>query len=274
MHDIIQLIRLKDWVKNFVIVLPILFSKNFFDLEKSLDVFFLFIIFCFASSIVYIFNDIIDCKDDKLNDLKIKIKPLARGSLSFKFSFSFIFFLVILLAFLLFYNQVIIFHIFLFFISNFFYNLLFKKIPFFDLLIISLGYIIRLDAGSKIIEVESSLLMIITVFSLSFFVISMKRYIEFNNNVPKESIKKYKKSILNLFILISLLFSLIFYSLFIYFKHIDLLITLPFSIFFLIRYYFKYKNKTILLPFDIIFNDYKLYTCIIVYFVLIFFIIY
>ena len=92
MHDIIQLIRIKDWVKNFVIVLPILFSKNFFDLEKSLDVFFLFIIFCLASSIVYIFNDIIDFKDDKLNDLKIKVKPLARGSLSFKFSYFIYFF--------------------------------------------------------------------------------------------------------------------------------------------------------------------------------------
>jgi 4-hydroxybenzoate polyprenyltransferase len=56
----IQLIRVKDWLKNFVIFFPIIFSNNMYSSEY-LKIFFLtFVIFSLTVSCIYILNDIVD----------------------------------------------------------------------------------------------------------------------------------------------------------------------------------------------------------------------
>ena len=85
-RSVIQLIRVKDWIKNIVIFFPIIFSNNIFLLENITNVLVSFFIFSLTTSSVYILNDILDYKDDKLHKLKRHIKPLASDSLSLNFS--------------------------------------------------------------------------------------------------------------------------------------------------------------------------------------------
>ena len=270
MIDIIQLIRIKDWLKNLIIFLPIFFAQMILNINNLIDLIYLFFIFSIASSIIYIINDIFDLKNDKLNLLKISIKPLARGSITILFAYKLLFFLSILLIILLFFYKIIIGHVFIFIFLNLLYNIFFKNIPIIDLVSISFGYVVRLDSGSKLIDVSSSFLIIITIFSLSFFVISMKRYIELNNGIIKHSLTYYNKKYLYILCIFSFIFSIIFYLLFIFFKNPNLFLTVPIAVYFLYRYFYKHINGSILSPIDILIKDWQLITLVGIFFLIMF----
>ena len=61
MKEYIKLIRVKHWIKNLLIFLPIFFSKNLGNQEKIISVIIGFISFSFVASSIYIINDIFDC---------------------------------------------------------------------------------------------------------------------------------------------------------------------------------------------------------------------
>ena len=73
--------RPHQWVKNLLLFGGLIFSKSLFDpvlLMKSVQGFFLF---CFASSAVYLLNDLRDIENDRLHPKK-RLRPLASGDLS------------------------------------------------------------------------------------------------------------------------------------------------------------------------------------------------
>ena len=134
-----------------------------------------FIIFSLITSIVYILNDIQDINYDKQHPVKKRLKPLANGSLSVFFAINLIILLVILISFLLLYESTILIIVIFYLIFNLSYTYFLKQIPFLDILIISIGYILRVESGSKVIEVQSSLLMLCSIFFLSMFIMINKK---------------------------------------------------------------------------------------------------
>mgnify|MGYP001369389999 FL=1 len=74
-------IKLKNWIKNILILVPIFFSSINFSQEIITGIFDIFVVLSLSSSIVYIINDIIDLDDDK-KDLIKKTRPLASGEIS------------------------------------------------------------------------------------------------------------------------------------------------------------------------------------------------
>ena len=72
-------------------------------------------------------------------------------------------------------------HILLYVFINILYSYYLKNIPFLEVFLICFGYLIRLDAGSLIIGVNTSLFLSSSVFFICFFVISIKRLIEISN---------------------------------------------------------------------------------------------
>ena len=78
----VQLLRIEDWIKNLLIFIPLIFTNQLFVKDALFVTFISFFIFSLASSSVYLFNDIIDFKVDKLSNLKKKSKPIARGEIS------------------------------------------------------------------------------------------------------------------------------------------------------------------------------------------------
>ncbi|MGD8926321.1 MAG: UbiA family prenyltransferase, partial [Thioalkalispiraceae bacterium] len=74
----IKMMRVHQWVKNTLIFLPLVLAHSFTDVTKLLDAFFGFILFSFAASGIYIFNDLVDLNHDRAHPVKSK-RPLASG---------------------------------------------------------------------------------------------------------------------------------------------------------------------------------------------------
>jgi len=263
----LQLIRIKDWLKNLLLLTPLIFSGNILNFDVYQSLFICFIFFSLTTSAVYIINDINDIKSDRSHPFKIKTKPMARGDISLNYAIGLLIFILILITILYFIDSKIIFHILAYFILNLFYNYFVKGMIILDLLIISIGYIIRIDVGSIAIGVESSMMMLISVFSLSFFVLAIKRKKEFQHNISsRESLKYYNLKILNSIIALSLFSSIVSYSIHIYIKNHNLIITMPIVILCFFRYlYISNKTSKGEFPIDLFFQDWILLLSVCIY---------
>ena len=169
LFHILDLLRIKDWLKNLLIFLHLIFSENLVNSQYYYSLLLTFLIFSLVSSVVYILNDIQDIHYDKNHPIKKNIKPLANGNLSVSFAKKLILFLSVLIFLLLLYENRISFIILLYLLCNISYNYFLKYIPIIDILIISIGYILRIESGSVIINVQSSSLMLCSIFFLSTF---------------------------------------------------------------------------------------------------------
>lgn len=79
----LKLMRVKHYLKNFLIFVPLIFSMNLFNTNLVLRTILAFIAFCLVASAIYIINDIRDIEKDKLHPIK-KNRPLASGAISKK----------------------------------------------------------------------------------------------------------------------------------------------------------------------------------------------
>ena len=80
MKKYLQLIRIKHWIKNLLIMVPMFYGKVLTYHNISITILG-FIIFSFLSSFVYIINDIKDIEKDKLHPQK-KNRPIPSGKIS------------------------------------------------------------------------------------------------------------------------------------------------------------------------------------------------
>ncbi len=92
--DYIKLIRPFHWVKNTLTFFPLIFSNNFFNLDKLAVSIIGFAAFCFIASSVYVINDYRDADKDKLHPTK-KNRPIASGRISKRSALTYFVFLVI-----------------------------------------------------------------------------------------------------------------------------------------------------------------------------------
>ena len=255
--NILILIRIKDWLKNIVIFFPIIFSNNLQSAELLISVLKVFFIFSVTSTCIYIFNDIIDIEDDKIHKLKKFKKPLAANTLSKNLAYFLLIFFFILTIILLSFNMFIIFFIAAYFFINISYSLYFKKIPYFEILIICSGYLIRLYAGSHTINVDTSTILALSIFSLSFFIISIKRLVELNNQVTSRvSNLRYSQNIIKILTILSSFIFLLCSLIFFIFLNNKLLILFPILLFIKIRYYILSISLNIgEFPIDVVLKD-------------------
>src|SRR5262249_38678550 len=77
-RDWLRLIRPNQWVKNFFIIFPLLFSGNALHPGAVLRTALTFVVFCMLASGVYIWNDIIDRAQDAAHPTK-RFRPIAAG---------------------------------------------------------------------------------------------------------------------------------------------------------------------------------------------------
>ena len=154
LYQIIKSMRPRQWTKNVFLLAALVFDQqltNWSSLKISLLGFF---IFCLVSGSVYLLNDIIDIDADRQHPLK-KLRPIAAGKLSIHaagISAGIILSLSFTLAYLLSLNFFIVAAIYL--LTNILYSRWLKHIPILDVLIIALGFVLRVAAGVSLIEVE------------------------------------------------------------------------------------------------------------------------
>jgi 4-hydroxybenzoate polyprenyltransferase len=248
-----------QWVKNVIIFIPLIFAKKLFELDAFVLSSIAFVSFILASSIIYIFNDICDLEKDKKHPIK-KNRPLANNSLKKKDAYLLIILLLgLLLLVLLKSNISILGIIIIFFILNIFYSLYFKNVIIIDLIMVSLSYVLRVLAGSIVINVALSAWLLICVFSTSLFLISFKRLAEIKISGFKSRpiLKKYNNEILLKIIDVSAICSIIFYSLYTVFVNPNLIYTVPLIFLGFFRYYYLYYTAKTFeeSPVKIIFGD-------------------
>lgn len=217
MYDVIKLIRVKQWIKNIFVLVPLFFSLKFSDLSICINALSAFFLFCFTSSFVYVLNDIIDREKDRLHPKK-KFRPLASGALSVSFALWLLVVLLCLIAVLL--IKLHDFKVFLiictYLCMNFLYSLKLKHLVFADVFVIALGFILRVYAGAYAIDVQVSSFLFMTTFFLALFLAFSKRKAELckSGETTREVLKKYSAEIINQYIIISAGLTILCYSLY------------------------------------------------------------
>ncbi len=175
MKEIIKLLRPHQYVKNIFIFAPLLFAFSFDNLELVILSCITFILFSLLASSIYIFNDLMDIEEDRAHPTK-KDRPLAKGTISPAKAKKLIAILAstsLLLALLL--NPYLFVIFLIYFLLNILYSYKLKHISIIDIFIISTGFVLRLFAGSVVVDIQLSMWIIIMTFLLALFLALAKR---------------------------------------------------------------------------------------------------
>ncbi len=187
MIDYIKLLRVSQWSKNIFVFIPLVFSLHLFEYDYTAIAFLAAVYFCLASSMIYIYNDMIDAEKDKLHPQK-KHRPVAGGVISKgKASAAALFLFIIILSSIFIFNMKFVLALFAYILLNISYSLLFKNIVIADILSIALGFMLRILGGAYVIDVHVSSWLVLTTLFLSLFLAVMKRKSE--SEIQNESIQ-------------------------------------------------------------------------------------
>ncbi len=246
-----KLLRVPQWIKNFFVFVPLVFSQHLFERDfffVSLGGFFLF---CLTSSLVYVINDIIDLEADKAHPIK-KLRPLPSGAISkSKAVMLAVVLFIIIAAALSDFNLTFAVSIFAYFLLNIFYSFYLKHIVLLDIFSIAAGFIIRVVAGAFIINVEISSWLLLTTMFVSLFLAVMKRQSELKlvqedlNSVTRKVLASYSLDFTNQMATVASSAVIICYALYTVsartvsvFGSENLIYTTPFVVFGIFRYMF------------------------------------
>ena len=215
-HDAL---RTKQWIKNLLIFAGLLFSKNMFSItlfKKSCEA---FVLYCLLASSVYLINDIVDIQKDRLHPKK-RLRPIASGRISTSFALT----LACILA-----SSSLICSFAIdrtfgaialgYFILMTLYTFFLKKIATVDVLIISIGFIMRAIAGAAVIHVTISSWLVICTTFLALFMALCKRRQELISLGTKaqqhrETLTQYSRVLLDQFISVASTSTVLSYTLY------------------------------------------------------------
>lgn len=244
--DCIIILRPSQWLKNLILFFPPFLGGGLFFTEVFSDVVLPFISFSLASSVIYVFNDILDRDNDARHPEK-RLRPLPSGKVSGRTAWSIVGFLLvvsIILSLLVSRN--------FFFIQSFYlvlfltYSLKLKNIPLLDIFCITAGFLLRLYAGGEAFEIGISSWMFQCVFFLSLFLSAGKRLNERNVLGPeaiahRKSLKGYPDGLLDGILYLSAASALVTYSMYSLTQK-SLHYTVPVCTFGLLRYIFRVRS--------------------------------
>lgn len=163
------LIRVKHYLKNGLIFLPLFFAVKLTDVGLLLRTLAGFAAFCLAASLIYIVNDIRDIEKDRQHSTKCN-RPLPSGAISVgaAIAIAAVFGLgaiAILIALKSWAAGIILA---LYVALNFGYSFGLKNVPVLDLVILASGFVLRVLFGGAVsgIEVSNWLLLVMAAGAL------------------------------------------------------------------------------------------------------------
>lgn len=179
-RDIFRSLRPNQWTKNAVVLAAIFFafgdrSLDFDLLTGLVRVFPAMLLFCAASSGVYLLNDVRDIDADRRHPLK-KYRPIAAGRVSVSAATQLAIVLLIAslgLAQLLSPAFAIVLCVYVLLQVLYIYGL--KRIALLDVLVIASGFVLRAVAGAVVLDVPISPWLLLCAFLLSLFLALCKR---------------------------------------------------------------------------------------------------
>lgn len=175
MGPLIKLLRIKQWVKNLFLFIPLFFAGNLFKSERFEILIAGFLAFSLLASGVYVINDYIDREVDRLHPKK-KLRPIASGTIKESSAWLIIVVLVLSGLGLAYYLDLNFFFFLLFYFAmNLGYSFGLKHIAILDLFIVAFGFLIRIYSGGALAQVGISHWLSIMILLLALFLIIAKR---------------------------------------------------------------------------------------------------
>jgi 4-hydroxybenzoate polyprenyltransferase len=154
LRALIKSMRPRQWSKNIFVFAALVFDKQLLIPESFFRTLAGFLLFCMISSSVYLFNDIADIDADRQHPEK-KHRPIASGQLSLAAAWIAALLLLavsLVLGYLLSVPFAAV--IAAYFLLNLAYSKWLKHVLILDVLILAAGFVLRVDAGVRLIHVE------------------------------------------------------------------------------------------------------------------------
>jgi len=191
-----------EWIKNLLVLAPLFFAGIMTEPGLLQNAIGGFLQFCFMASAVYLFNDLADRKNDRLHPAKAQ-RPLASGELSPSLAWGFCGGLSLISlgsAFII--SKSFFMVLCAYAIINIFYTLWLKQVIILDVMVIALGFVLRVIGGSVLVGVQPSNWIVMCTILLSLFLaLSKRRYelqtIEGEPGLHREVLKGYNAYILD-----------------------------------------------------------------------------
>lgn len=263
-------LRPKQWMKNVFIFAPMIFSLHMFQASYIWRSLLAFLLFSLVTGCVYVLNDVLDREKDGLHPEK-KNRPIAAGKLAARPA-------LLLAAALLATVLAAVacfdygfFLITLFYVGlNLLYSLFLKTVVIIDIMVIALGFVLRVMIGGAVNDVPLYPWILITTFLLAIFLALIKRRQELlkiqelhPEAVTRRTLESYNAAMLDQMISVATATTLISYIMYVLSPDVqqkfgtgNLFYTVPFVLFGIFRYLFlSYARGRGESPSDIITSD-------------------
>ena len=251
---LIQSMRPKQWIKNTFVFAAIVFDRQLSDLTALIITFTGFIIFCLLSSSVYLINDVLDVEADRQHPQK-KFRPIASGRLPIQIAITSAVLIVLVtipLAFILspLFGSIVLSYL----LINLAYSNWLKHVPLIDVLIIALGFVLRVAGGVSLITVErfSPWLYVCTTLLALYFGFGKRRgeltLLTEGNNTTRSVLDGYSIAFLDQLLVIVSSTTIIAYSLYTFSApnlppNNVMMLTIPFVLYAIFRYLYLIQIK-------------------------------
>jgi 4-hydroxybenzoate polyprenyltransferase len=239
--EVLRLARPKQWVKNGFVLAPLMFAREFRDLQAVGHALAAVGLFCVASSATYVLNDLRDIERDRGHPVKRWSRPLAAGTVKPAAAIALLVALYALLVVSAFWSPRTMAVIAAYLALNFAYSFWLKHQPVLDIFSVAIGFVLRIYAGAVAIAVPLSNWMAITTLCLALYLAAIKRRQELAiaGSGSREVLRRYSVALVDRYAEISAVGALIFYSLYVMSSGNDRLgFTIPLVIFGLFRYWY------------------------------------
>jgi len=261
MLALVLAMRPKQWTKNLAVFVGIVFAQRLFSLASFERVCLAFIVFCLASSFIYLFNDLLDLENDRQHPVK-RHRPLASGVLPASWAMTAMGVLLLIcaaltaiiftipggtpdiFAFLGGSNILFTVTIALYLVLMILYTVRLKHVVLLDVFIIASGFVLRILAGTLVIPVDISPWLYLVTILLSLFLALNKRRHELvllqgQASNHRQILKEYSLPLLDQMITIVTAATLMAYSLYTFQGPTGdhrLMITIPLVLYGMFRY--------------------------------------
>lgn len=259
----IKLFRPKQWIKNLFVFAALVFSNNILHADLLERTLLCFVLFCAASSSVYILNDIIDASKDRLHPKK-KFRPIASGAISKTEALVLLFILVpaVLIGSFIF-SKLLFLLIIVYFTNNILYCFVLKNMVIIDVMSIAVGFILRVISGCIAIDVFISPWLLLCTLLLSLFLGFSKRrnellVLEEKAEHHRKILDEYSLEFIDKMLSIIISSTVMAYTLYTFSSRSNyyLMSTIPFVLYGIFRYqYIIYKKNEGGSPEEVVLSD-------------------
>ena len=242
-RDVIISMRPKQWTKNGFVFAGLIFSKSFFNVDAILRVILAFFLFSLVSGALYIINDVIDREKDLHHPVKCK-RPIASGRIPIAGAMITALLIIVVSLSASFYLDVKLFSILLAYsVLVFAYSIKLKNIVILDVIILSMGFVLRTAGGAVVIGVWISPWLILCTTLLALFLAFIKRKNELRVLADgaanhRKILQEYSPELIHRMLSVVTSTTLMSYSLYTFSagKSSYMMLTIPFVLYGIFRY--------------------------------------